>query len=226
MNTVDNSKKALLAGLEQDIRKEIETMRSDAQKIAAERRDYYEKQLAQIERESQAKADAQAKAVHKSLLAGIDIEIRRNIMKLREQFFAEILREAENKIAARVSTPGYRDTIVGLIAEAAAGTGSPAARVNASLQERKHIDAAVLKEAEHRAAALTGQAVSLTLDAGAPLTQQGVVATSTDGRTAYDNRIQTRLARKQAQIRSLIYNELFAGEDAAKSTTAILHPTE
>ncbi len=65
-----------------------------------------------------------------------------------------------------------------------------------------------------RAAALvkkqTGEAVTLSLSKAEPMSLQGVILTSEDGRTAFNNQVKTRLSRNQRQIKRLIHNALFA----------------
>ena len=65
-------------------------------------------------------------------------------------------------------------------------------------------------QAAQRAAERTGKPVDLTLSEARPLKSQGVVLTAADGRTAFNNQVRTRMMRKQREIRTLIYNTLFA----------------
>ena len=49
----------------------------------------------------------------------------------------------------------------------------------------------------------------------AALQAQGVVLTAADGRTAFNNQVPTRMLRRQREIRKLIYDVLFTGNQGA-----------
>jgi len=94
------------------------------------------------------------------------------------------------------------------VVEAAIGLGADEAEVNASPDELRLIDAAFLKEARDKVKELVLRKVTVTRSASTPLLLQGIVMSSADGRTAYNNQIRTRLLRNQSAIRKLIYERL------------------
>jgi len=67
-----------------------------------------------------------------------------------------------------------------------------------------------LKETEKKYNALTGGNIRLKKTDKNPLFAQGIVLSSTDNRTAFNNQVPTRLMRYQTQIRKIIYKEYFA----------------
>ena len=81
-----------------------------------------------------------------------------------------------------------------------------AAEVNASKPELPLIDSKLLREAESKVKELCGRTVTLSKSAGDPLSAQGVVVTSRDGRRAFNNQVRTRLLRSQTEISRLIHN--------------------
>jgi vacuolar-type H+-ATPase subunit E/Vma4 len=213
MNTLDDDKKALLLSLEADARSDAEKVLAEARKATDDRRAYVEKQAASILAEARAKADAQAAAIRTSILSSVNIEIRRNSMKMQEDVIREVLRRVESEMAGRLPAPAYRDILVAWIAEAALGLGAPKALVNASAPEKRLLDRQILALASKRASSLAGQSTEIVLDDASPLASQGVLVTAGDGRTAYNNQVKTRIMRKKTEIRNLIHDELFA--DAA-----------
>ncbi len=217
MNTVDDDKKALLLGLDEDAQKEAEKMRADAEKALADRRAYVEKQAESILSEAQKKAKAQADAIKSSILSGVKIEATRNSMKQREQTIGAILEKVERELSALADTPRYREVLIDWIAEAAVGLGAKQARVNASARERRLIDNEMLKQATRKASLVLGHDIALELDDAGPLAAQGVVVTAHDGRTAYNNQVKTRLMRRQTEIRNLIHDELYGGQPSGEN---------
>jgi vacuolar-type H+-ATPase subunit E/Vma4 len=81
--------------------------------------------------------------------------------------------------------------------------------VSASRSERALIDDGLLRRAEERVKELAGMTVRLYQAEEVPGDRQGAVLTSSDGRTAFNNLVGTRLLRKQREVREMIYRELF-----------------
>ena len=84
-----------------------------------------------------------------------------------------------------------------------------ALKSNASERERTMIDYELLSETARRVHERTGKQVTLTLSNAPSLKAQGIVLTSTDGRTAFNNQVKTRMQRRQRDIRMKIYDALF-----------------
>ena len=103
----------------------------------------------------------------------------------------------------------YRDVLVNWIAEAAIGLDVESAEINASPKELLLIGEELLSKAKDKIGKQTSKQITLALSNASPLESQGVVLTSSDGRIAFNNQVETRLLRKQREIRTMIYNELF-----------------
>ena len=209
MNTVNDEKKALLLGLEQGVISEAEKIRATAKAAAEQRRAALEKQVSRTVDDARKRAEAQSASVRKAVLSGVNIEIKRNSMKQREEIVQEIIAGARKRIGELIGQPEYRDILVEWIAEAVVGLGVRGARVNASLAEKRFLDIALLADAAAKAGAVLGHEVSLRIDEQPPLAPQGVVVTSDDGHTAFNNQVKIRFARKQVEIRNRIHDELF-----------------
>ncbi len=201
----------MIAGIEADARKEEDQVLAEAQTVAAEKKKYAEKKVESILNEAREKAKAEAETIKRKVVSGVELEIKRRSLGVRDKLMKDIMAKVEARCASMIDTPEYRSVLVNWIAEAGIGLQAEAATVNASEAELKLIDAPLLAEARDKIKAKTGQSMMLTMTDAEPLITQGVVLTTTDGRVAFNNQVRTRIARKQRQIQMLIYNAVFAG---------------
>jgi vacuolar-type H+-ATPase subunit E/Vma4 len=205
-----NSMEALVSGMEQEAQQEADKVIARAQKESERKILYAERQVESILNEATERAETQAEKIRQQALSGVTVEAKRRSMNIQEDMYREILHRAVSRLEILTDTDGYREVLIGYIVEAAVGLDVPAARVNATEHERKMISKALLGEAERKVKKITSKNVRLTLSGEPPLKKQGVVLTSEDNRTAYDNRIETRLMRKALEIRQHIQERLFA----------------
>jgi vacuolar-type H+-ATPase subunit E/Vma4 len=205
------SMEALVSGMEQEAQQEADKVIAEAQKEAERKILYAERQVESILNEAGSRAEAQAEKIRQQALSGVAVESKRRSLNIQEELYREILHRAVSKLEVLVDTDGYREVLLGYIVEAALGLDVSAARVNATEHERKMITRSLLGEAERKVNKIAGKNVRLMLSEEPPLRKQGVVLTSEDNRTAYDNRVDTRLLRKAVEIRRYIHEKLFAG---------------
>jgi len=212
MGSVDEEKAALITGIEEDARKEEKQLLDEGQKRAQEKKAYAEKKAESILTDARRDGEAQGEAVKRKIVSGVELEVKRLSMHARDAVMQDITGRVEAKLNSMIDSPDYKSILTDWIAEAAAGLGADAAQVNASDREKPLIDDKLLALAAQNAAERTGKPVTLTLSDARPLKSQGVVLTATDGRTAFNNQVKTRMMRKQREIRTLIYNALFADD--------------
>ncbi len=209
MEGPDNGSKALISGIEKDAKKEAERIIKEAEKRAAELNMYTEKQVDSIIKEADEKAKAQSEAITKKVLSGVDIEVRRKLLYMKEKIFSEILGRVKEEFRKLIKEPDYRDVLLDWIVEAAVGLGAEEAEVRVSEDEMGLIDVQLLKKAEKQVKKFSGKNIKLNISDSSSGTQQGIVLTAADSRTAFNNQVSTRLLRKQREIRNIIYRELF-----------------
>ncbi len=209
METVENGKAALISSIEKDARIEAEKILEDAETHAAERRKYAEKQVQSIEKNVEKKSKHDAETVKNKILSGLDIEIKRKAMSAENIMITDILNRVEKELHTMIDKPEYRAILLNWTVEAVIGLGAESAEVNASREELNYIDKKFLSEVEKKVKSIYEQVVKLKLSNEQPLISQGIILTSADGRTAFNNQISTRLIRKQREIRKLIYETLF-----------------
>lgn len=208
MKAYDNESKALISGIESDARKEADKILGEAKKRASELRMYTEKQVESILREAEKKARTQSEAIEKKVLSGVEIEVKRKFLYLKEKIFSEVLSRVKEEFKSLIQTPSYRTVLLNWIVEAAVGLGVDEGIVSTSKNEQHLIDQELLRRAEKQVSDILGKNVKLRLSRNSG-TQQGIVLTASDGRTAFNNQVATRLLRYQRKIRDLIYTKLF-----------------
>ena len=158
------------------------------------------------------KANEQAEALKRRVIAEVDLEIKRRSLQVRQEVILDIIDRSQKKLAAAVSEENYRAVLVNWMVDAAVGLDVPSARVNASPKELALIDEKLLAEVMGKIQTLIGAPITLTMSQDQPLDSQGIVLTSQDGRIAYNYQVKTRLSRKQRVINRLIHDALFAGD--------------
>ncbi len=208
MEDIAGKELRLVADIKRDAAAEAERAKKDAEREAAERKAQSERQIADILTEAGKAGAAQAESLKRNMQAALAVELKRIALSARDRVFRRVMEQVEEKLAARLSSPEYRRVLLALVIEAAIGLGAEEVEVNASPAELPLLDDRLLREAEAKVKELVLKKVTIRKSAAAPLLLQGVVMNSSDGRTAYNNQIRTRLMRQQGQIRKLIYERL------------------
>ena len=209
MQSDSSGREQILSGIAEDGARQAAALTVEAETIAKERVVFARQKAETIRKETDRKAETQSEAVRRSILSGIAVELKRKKMTVQDSLLKEILSRVRASLSAAIGTPGYREILIGWIVEAATGLDADAARVNASSAELQQIDTEMLQEAIDRSTAHRHRPVTLSLSTDPPLTGQGVIVTASDGRTAFNNQVETRIRRIDSRIRSLVYDRLF-----------------
>jgi len=212
MDREKNDTRALIAGFESDAKNEADQLLQEARQKSEERIKYAQKQADSILKDAEERADRQAEAVQKKILSGVEIEVRRKSMQIKDRIMGEILNQVRSKLAELIEGEEYKEILFQWIVEAGLGLDAERAFVNASKREKDIIDSKLLTRAARKVEDLSGIHVEFSLSDGNPLGAQGVVLYSEDGKTAFNNQVSTRILRKQRQIRDIIYTRLFDEE--------------
>jgi vacuolar-type H+-ATPase subunit E/Vma4 len=212
MESAERGKALLISAIEADARDEEKQIIAEAEQKAEEKRKYTEKRIESVLNDARKAACAQAEIVKKRIIAGAEFEIKRRWLRLRSALMRDITDRAEKKLLLMISDHRYKSVLADWIAEAAIGLDADSARISTSEKEREFVDAELLAEVAKRIYERTGRQVALSLSDAKPLDSQGVVLTAANGRTAFNNQVATRMLRRQGEIRTLIYNALFADD--------------
>ncbi|MBN1997431.1 V-type ATP synthase subunit E [candidate division KSB1 bacterium] len=202
---IETGKNAIINSIQQDAQKEADEIVQKAKKMAAERLAFLDKQQKNIYAEAEKRANDQAEILKTRISAGMKVEQKRKALSVRSEILTKTLDVVFKEFKDRMQKPDYADYLLNWIVEAAIGLDSEKASVNVSERERHFITPKLLKKAEDTVRKMSGKTVFLQLSGSAPLDKQGVVLTSMDGRTAFDNRIHTRIKRNEREIQNIIY---------------------
>jgi len=202
---MNQSKEILIAGIEADARQEEEKILAEAEQQAADKRKYGGQKIESVLADARQRAEKQAEEIKRKMVSSVELEVRRRSLRLRDTILRDLMKQVEDRMKTRIATSGYRAVLRHWIVEAAQGLNVDAAEVNASAAERGLIDEALLREAME----VLGHKVALTLSKADPLSGQGVVLTSTNGRLAFNNQVRTRIQRHQREVHALIHEALF-----------------
>lgn len=209
MESAEQGKSALISGIEADARAEEQRLLADAEAQVAEKKTYTQQKIDSILNEARSKANEQAASIKRKATSGVELEIKRRALQVRDSLMHEITDQVERKLETMIDEPDYPTVLANWIVEAAIGLDADAAMVNASQRERPMIDQAMLDRARNTIQSQTGRQVTLTLSDAPPLKGQGVVLTTMDGRMAFNNQVRTRMLRKQREMQKLIYDAVF-----------------
>jgi vacuolar-type H+-ATPase subunit E/Vma4 len=215
MEEGNSGKKLLISGIIEDAEKEAGRIVSEAEQRAKERLESAKKKAARITQEAKDRAAEGSDRIKKSVLSGVEVEVNRREMSVREKAMAQILDRVRKKLSDLKESPEYRKLLSGWIVEATVGLGTDSLLVNGSKAERDLMDEKLLGESMKEVEKLTGRPVRIGLVPDPALGSQGIVVRSADGRTEFNNGIESRLQRKRRTIQKLLYETLF--EEAGES---------
>jgi len=212
MESVEKEKAALFSGIETEARAEAENIIKEAENQADEKIKYSKKKIESLLDDAREQAEERAEAARRKILSGAELEVKRRSMRIRDAVMRDILGRVEKKLSSMTGDSNYRSVLINWITEAAVGLDAESAVIDASEKERTLFNDQLLSEAGQKIHKQTGRQVTLTLSDEQPLKYQGIVLTASDGRTAFNNQVKTRMLRNQREIRMLIYNTLFTDQ--------------
>jgi len=204
----EGEKKQIIGAILSEAETEADQVRSESEQEIASRKEGTKSRVARIKQDAEKRAAEQAKSIIARMDSRIASMQRRNRLELQAKAYRMVTREVRKRLCHMIDAPEYREVLAGWIAEAAIGLHASSASVRASREEQE-IAATVMQDAAREAEHITGEAVALTQSSDPPLSSQGVSLTSADGRTAFNNQVETRLIRYESEIRKIIYNSLF-----------------
>ena len=121
----------------------------------------------------------------------LSMERKRELLR-SSNLKSKVLDQVALRMSSLIGTKEYREVLVGWIAEAAIGVDRPEVMVKCSFKE--HVDDAMLADARQLVKKTTGKEIVMSF-CDEPLSSQGIVVTSVDGKISYDNRVSTRIQR-------------------------------
>ena len=210
MKTSSDDRVELISGIENDARQEAARIIEDAKKTASDKQMSKEMQITAIKRDTDKKIEQQVSTIEKNNLSAISVEQKRIVLKIREKIINNVTDKVKEIIGEKAKDSSYPQIIGSWILEAAIGLGEEEVVINGSPKELEVVTDSFLRETEKKYNVLTGGNIRLKKTDKNPLFAQGIVLSSKDNRTAFNNQVPTRLMRYQSEIRKIIYKEFFA----------------
>ncbi|MBN1520393.1 MAG: hypothetical protein JW923_09940 [Spirochaetales bacterium] len=198
----------LLRGILDEADAKIRDLDAQAADYAQRRMDSAATQARALEAAALADARDRAEAVLKDARAALDAERARLVLEAEAAFEHRVMDLTAGECRAVAGRPDYPAFMESWIAEAAIGLGHEEADVLVPEAERAVVTPELLRRAEARASAASGNPVRLTL-AGEPAPDgTGPVLQADGGRLAYDNRVGARLGRARRAVQTLVMDAL------------------
>lgn len=210
MKTSSEDRSELIAGIRRDAESEAERIIKDAEKTVADKIQAKDMQIKSIERDTAKKIDRQLNIIEKNSISSIKVEKKRIALQIREKLINTVIDKVKDKIREAADTDRYKDILKGWILEAAIGLGEEEVEVNGSTRELEIMTESYIKDVEKQYHDLTGGKIKIHKSEANPLFAQGIVLTSMNHKTAFNNQVPTRLLRYQSEMRKTIHSEFFA----------------
>ncbi len=209
MKTSSEDRSELIAGIRRDAEAEAKRIIEDAERTASDKMQAKEMQVKSIEREAARKIDQQINIIEKNSISSIKVEKKRIALQIREKLINSVIDKVRVKVREKADTEAYREILKGWILEAAVGLGEEEVEINGSAGELKIMTESYIKDVEKQYHDLTGGKIRIMKSEKNPLFAQGIVLTSLNHKTAFNNQVPTRLLRYQSEMRKTIHGEFF-----------------
>jgi vacuolar-type H+-ATPase subunit E/Vma4 len=190
-------------------REEAKKILTQAEEKARLRREMALKQEEALIKEGEKQLEEIRIDLEKRANRKIASEKRRRELQLRDRFMNQAMEKARETLVKQTEDESYSKILADWVIEAALGLGVDKIELNGRMVERKIMTPSWLKQCEKTLEETYGHKVTLTVSKESALISAGVVAKEKDGRLVYNNQIDTRLLRKQSDLRKVIYSSLF-----------------
>ncbi len=207
----ENSEK-LLQGLERDTEEKVKGILESAEKKASDKRADADRRYNQIIEKSKNKAELLSRDISNKAESNLRIEIKRKRLRFRDTLLKHVISMVEDRFLNTDPKKMY-EILLNWTVEAGSALGSREASLSVYNRHRELIDSNFLSKAEKGLRASSELSVSLTLS-NETLSEPGIILTSSDRRTAFNNTLSTRIKRMDKDIRNTVYTNLIDNDDS------------
>lgn len=148
------------------------------------------------------KAEAQASNIQKRILSSVHLEIKKQNLRARETMIQKILDEIWNHINTFRKSKEYAPVLKEMILEGVAALDGNEMLIMPGEAERQLITTQMIDEVESQ---VKGLKLKLS---DSDISEAGLVISTGDGRTRFDNRFSARIKRFQETIRLAIFKDI------------------
>ena len=207
--------KQIIDGILADAREEAEKVQNEAKSRVEDRRMLLSGRVQRVKDDASSEAKKRIEEINRRTDAEISRAQRRGELARRRDVLAAVQRRAREGIVgmSREGSDAYRQAVIGWIVEGALGLEGTELTVSVAAGETGLLDE-LLEEAQRSVREVGGRDVILTAAVEPHGGSPGVVVSSPDGRTIYDNRVDARIRRHETEIRRLVYEILFSDDES------------
>jgi len=199
-----SSEKALSDEILKDAQKRADRIRSRAEREAQKILDDAVKEAEAAAQKILDAAKARGGRVAQSVLATVEQEARRDLLKAQEAELEKLFEAARARLAGRSSVDAAA-VLTGLAAEAIAAMPADKVVVQMSEADRAVATEAWVAEVRRR----VGREVAIAVAKEPAAVSGGVVVRSADGRLLYDNSYEARLGRLRPELRRELVAKIY-----------------
>ncbi|MFW5960118.1 MAG: V-type ATP synthase subunit E family protein [Chitinivibrionales bacterium] len=207
----ENSEK-LLQGLERDTEEKVKGILESAEKKASDKRADADRRYNHIIEKSKDRAEILSREISNKADSNLRIEIKRKRLRFRDTLLKQVISMVEERFLNTGPKRMY-EILLDWTVEAGSALGNREASLSVSERYRELIDRNFISKAEEGIKASSELSVSLTLS-NESLSEPGIILTSSDRRTAFNNTLSTRIKRMEKEIRNTVYTSLLNNEDS------------
>ena len=215
---VDNeSVKEICNRIKEDGEKEIASILDKAEKTALEIIKKAEDEKNRVVKEILAKAEEKGLVERRRQLSGVQIEMKREKLKIREEVITSVMKKVRVSLENVRTRSGYSGILKGLVMDGIEALGGKSFfvfvdRRDFNLTEKEVIPAVL--------AGFDGKIENVEIKELEKESIGGVKVGVPGGNVIYDNRFEARMYRLRDAIRNLIFEEIFSLEGREGSGSA------
>jgi len=215
---VDNeSVKEICNRIKEDGEKEIGSILDKAEKTALEIIKKAEDEKDRVVKEILAKAEEKGLVERKRQLSGVQIEIKREKLKIREEVITNVMKKVRVSLENARTQSGYSGILRELIIE---GIGALDGKSFFVFVDRRDFNLTEKEVIPAVRAEFNGRIENIEIKELEKESIGGVKIGVPGGNVVYDNRFEARLYRLRDDIRNLIFEEIFSLEGREGSGSA------
>lgn len=201
---------SLLSEIEKKASREAAMLTARSEEKLKQKTAELETKKQQILSQIQAEQDNRLQQLARTLQSHIDMEKRRNQLKLRGTVMKEIQERVYAEMRKKIKEQNYPQILADWICEAVSALPGEQFIITAGREEAAMLNADFLEKIAEKAAKTAGRnKVSLTLNNKEYLLEQGVVISLPDNKLQFSNTVSDRWARCDSQIRTYIFETIF-----------------
>ena len=206
---------SIIDGILNDAAAEARKITDEATQYAKSRKEAADKEAAAILAKAEKDRDESVSRIERVEKSALLIETHRLELSLKEDITAHVLARTKKEFEFLLRQKEKYIHILGdWLAEAAIGLDESEAFVSTHPSERAFLTDELLRAAEKKASQVTGKTYHLSVSKESEI-RQGIFLKSKNGRLGYSNQVETRMSRRDSEIRDLIRNRLFEDGDKA-----------